>query len=179
MQFKSIWPKPSLLYTTTSLVIATQRCSTFLKGTLADLVQQRQRYVIRNVLMETIQHWNHSSLFITTFLTPTWAKCAGIKAVKHPPPKDAHDGDYSQVTSCSMVPISVGIHTRTLGKQSCSSSATACGWLPSHPLVVGDSVVLSPGTWVALSAPSLCKKLRSLSHALRCCLSTQQIIIES
>lgn len=32
-----------------------------------------------------------------------------------------HDGTYSQVTNSSLVPASVGIHTKTLGKQSCSS----------------------------------------------------------
>lgn len=146
-----------LLCTTTFLTMATEKCSIFLKGTLAGLVRWWQRYIMRNTLTETIQHWNYSSIFITAFLPPTWAKCTGIKAVKHHPPGDTHDGDYSQVTNRPMVPVSAGIHTKTLCKQSRSSWGIIfpmpVAALPCHPLAAGDSLVLSPGTWVALSAP--------------------------
>lgn len=80
-----------------------------------------QHYTMRNILMETIQQGNYSSLFIIAFPVLTWAKCAGIKAVKHHPPEDTHGGDYLQVTNSSVVPISVGIHTETLCKQSQST----------------------------------------------------------
>lgn len=64
--------------------------------------------------------------------------------VKHHPPEDTHDGDYSQIANSSIVPISAGMQTELLFPGDYFS--TARGSLPCHPLAVGDSLVLSPGT---------------------------------